>query len=180
MVHLRDSASPYGVFVQIREEGVPSGCMSATTPSKEKRWGWISNPNDPPSPGILKQSMIYGRAGSNLSPRPSREVFLMFKVNALNSPDLISHPLPARPPSTPAYASRAPLKGFQLSIPSFTTEAVMCSLSTSMDLSVSSSSYLSASGLSLPSSALPTLNPGSMHSGCGYHTCRAILTMGPL
>ena len=157
MVHLRDSASPYGVFVQIRGRcplwvhGVPQ------PPSKEKRWGWVSTPNEPLVQASWSRAWhMIGQVAASLLDLP-REVFLMFKVNALNS-HLTSFPIClARSPSTPASVSRAP-QAFSFSfIIHYRSSQVH--LSTSLDLSVSSSSYLSASGLSPFQGALPHPEP---------------------
>ena len=179
MVHLWDSACPYGVFVQIRGRcplwvhGVPQ------PPSKEKRWGWISNPNEPLVQASWSRAWyMIGQVAASLLDLP-REVFLMFKVNALNS-HLTSSPIClARPPSTPAYVTGAPQ--------AFSFPFIIHYRSSHVQLVHHHGPFrflllLSVSfwALSLPVCCAPPWTQGLAIRDVVITHARAILTMGPL
>lgn len=116
--------------------------------------------------------MIYGRAGSNLSPRPSKRSVLDVQGQCPQfPPDLISHLL-SQAPIHSSLCKQGPA-GFQLSIHLSPQKQSCAACPPPWTFPFPPPLICQLLG-SLPFSVLcPTLNPGSSHSGCGYHTCKS-------
>ena len=161
------------VFLCKLEEGVPSGsveCHSSAQQGEEMALDF--NPHWTSSPGILRQSMTYGRAGSSLSPRPSERSVLDVQGQCPQfPPDLIPHLL-SQAPIHSSLCKRGPA-GLLLFIHRSLQAQSGVPRPPPRTFPFPPPLICQLLG-SLPSSVLcPTLNPGSSRSGCGYHTSKS-------